>query len=366
MVVQWPLGLWAKLVIVLVASLAGSLALTELAMRTASDERCSASAGRRDELGGNRARLRAEPDQPRGSTSGRPLTVPEPIGTEHRWGPAGDRAPPPDGEALRWKDEGRWIGLTYAALWNRVRATSLALQQRGVAAGDHVVILAARGPSGSWPTSPRWPSARWSARSTRASRMRGSSRSRGLRPRLLFVEDERQRCASATSRPRRCSALRGEGPSRITLSTCSGPAPAALRKGDAWQAGVDGLDRSAVATIVQTIDEEGVARGAVLTHGNVLHNMDAGLDELPLDRGDVVLSILPLSHMLERVRPADASRTAERSPLPSRGSTAGPTTCARSARTPSAVPLFLTHLVKGMRGGSVDRPASSADWRGGA
>ena len=47
-----------------------------------------------------------------------------------------------DQEALRWKDQGHWIGLTYAELWNRVRATSLALHQRGVRAGDHVVILA--------------------------------------------------------------------------------------------------------------------------------------------------------------------------------------------------------------------------------
>ena len=42
-VVQWSMGLWAKLIVVLVASLAGSLALTALAMRTVSDERSSAS-----------------------------------------------------------------------------------------------------------------------------------------------------------------------------------------------------------------------------------------------------------------------------------------------------------------------------------
>ncbi len=63
---------------------------------------------------------------------------------------------------------------------------------------------------------------------------------------------------------------------------------------------MDGLDRSALATIVQTIDEEGVSRGAMLTHGNVLHSLYAGLDALPLQRGDVLLSVLPLSHMFER------------------------------------------------------------------
>ena len=79
-------------------------------------------------------------------------------------------------EALRWRDQGRWIGLTYAGLWERIRATSLALQQRGVRAGDHVVIVSR--------SRPEWVVAdyavlalgRWSARSTRASRMRGSSR----------------------------------------------------------------------------------------------------------------------------------------------------------------------------------------------
>ena len=40
-----------------------------------------------------------------------------------------------------------------------------------------------------------------------------------------------------------------------------------------------------------------MARGAVLTHGNVLHNLVAARDTLPLQRGDVMLSMLPLSHM---------------------------------------------------------------------
>ncbi|HEX6474877.1 MAG TPA: AMP-binding protein, partial [Candidatus Limnocylindria bacterium] len=124
-----------------------------------------------------------------------------------------------------------------------------------------------------------------------------------------------------------------------------------------WQTGVDDLDRSAVATIVQTIDEEGISRGAILTHGNVLHSLHAGLDALPLQAGDVLLSMLPLSHMFER--------SATLMVLSIGGTVAFAESRIdrwadnlREVRPQAigAVPLFLSHLVKGMRRGSVEQP----------
>ncbi|HEX6474656.1 MAG TPA: acyltransferase family protein, partial [Candidatus Limnocylindria bacterium] len=142
-VVKWPLGLWPKLAIILAASLAGSVALTELSMRTRLGRALFGVAAdgehrARRSLPGTRPVLA----DPFATHVGLALTVTEadlPRNIVGAVQATADRNP--GSEALRWKDDGRWIGLTYAELWNRIRATSLALQQRGVRAGDHVVIL---------------------------------------------------------------------------------------------------------------------------------------------------------------------------------------------------------------------------------
>ena len=359
-VVQWSMGLWAKLVVVLVASLAGSLALTALAMRT----------------GVGRAFFGVAPDaaSPEPATAA-PSMTPDPFAIR-----AGDAVSVreadrhrsmvgalqatvrrrPVSEALRWRDQGRWIGLTYAGLWERIRATSLALQQRGVRAGDHVVIVSR--------SRPEWVVADYAVLALGAvvcpidpgeSDARIEQVARGLRPRLMFVEDDRQLSRFGGIAPTVVLVAPAENVRDVVTLLDLQRAGAGLGppRAEAWQAGVDGLDRSNVATIVQTIDEEGVARGAILTHGNVLHNIDAARDELPLHAGDVALSILPLSHMLERVAELLAFVN-------------GATVAFAESRVDRwadnmrevrphamvAVPLFLTHLVKGMRGGSVQQP----------
>ena len=361
-VVQWSMGLWAKLAVVLVVSLAGTLALTELTMRTrlgralfgipGETERPAKSAG---------GPAISAPADPFGIHAGPALSVPE--ADRHRSVVGALQATVrrrPGGEALRWKDEGRWIGLTYAELWNRVRAASLALQGRGLRAGDHVVIVSR--------SRHEWVVADFAALALGAvvcpiypgeSDARIEQIARGLRPRLMFVEDERQRSRFGDIAPTvvlgsPAEAMRG----LVTLMDLerrgADPRPG---QAEAWQAGVDGMDRSAVATIVQTIDQEGVACGAVLTHGNVLHNVEAARDVLPVRSGEVVLAMLPLSHMLERltvlITMANGGTVAFAESRIDRWADN-----MREVRphVMAVVPLFLTRVVKGMRGGSVERP----------
>jgi long-chain acyl-CoA synthetase len=361
-VVKWPLGLWPKLGIILVASFAGSVALTELSMRSrlgralfgvpADRERPSRQvppSARPAPVGpfathAGVALAVAEADQPRNIVAALQATV-----GRH-----------PDRDALGWKDQGRWIGLTYAELWNRIRATSLSLKQRGVGAGDHVVILGR--------SRPEWLVADVATLALGAvvcpiypgeSDARIEQIARGLRPRLLFVEDERQLSRFGDIAP---TILLGsptsEARSLVTLVDLQRMgARTDQAAADAWQAGVDELDRSAVATIVQTIDEEGTSRGAILTHGNVLHSVYAGLDALPLQAGDVLLSMLPLSHMFERSAAlmvlAIGGTIAFAEPRIDRWSDN-----LREVRPQAigAVPLFLSHLVRGMRSRSVEQP----------
>jgi len=58
--------------------------------------------------------------------------------------------------------------------------------------------------------------------------------------------------------------------------------------------------RDKVATIVHTSGTTANPKGVVLTHGNILHNFEGGVQAVDFNENDLFLSFLPLSHMTER------------------------------------------------------------------
>jgi long-chain acyl-CoA synthetase len=79
-----------------------------------------------------------------------------------------------------------------------------------------------------------------------------------------------------------------------------------LRAVDTWLAEAHGVearptrDPDALATIVYTSGTTGRPKGVMLSHRNILSNVDAVLQTVEVYREDLLLSFLPLSHALER------------------------------------------------------------------
>ncbi|MGE5027854.1 MAG: AMP-dependent synthetase/ligase [Betaproteobacteria bacterium] len=60
------------------------------------------------------------------------------------------------------------------------------------------------------------------------------------------------------------------------------------------------LDENALATIVYTSGTTGRPKGVMLSHRNILSNVAAALELVSMHPGDLLISVLPLSHMFER------------------------------------------------------------------
>jgi long-chain acyl-CoA synthetase len=212
----------------------------------------------------------------------------------------------PADEALRWKANGGWASWSFAELWQQVRDTSLGLRELGVNEGDRVVILARS--RAEWvvadlavmalgavccPLQPSEPPGRLSALVER------------LAPKALIVENDHllQRLLRSGGGEPGLPLIGMDPlsqPGSRSLAQLAAAADHSEAARAAWEARLAGIGPEQVATVVQTMGEDGEPRGAVLTHGNVVHAAMASTDAVPVARGDVMLSVLPLSHMFER------------------------------------------------------------------
>ncbi|MEJ8835797.1 AMP-dependent synthetase/ligase [Ramlibacter sp. AN1133] len=117
--------------------------------------------------------------------------------------------------------------------------------------------------------------------------------------RVLLLEEE--------ARWRALEALRPQFPA-LARVVCLGPAAgdATLRHVREWledapeAPAATAEDPGALATIVYTSGTTGRPKGVMLSHGNILSNIDGVLRTVRVYREDLFLSFLPLSHALER------------------------------------------------------------------
>ncbi len=219
----------------------------------------------------------------------------------------------PDRIALQWKArgngrQGTWEQRTYAELWTWVEAVSLGLAALGMRPGDRAVILSRSRPE--WVVADLAVLALGGVTCPIYSAERPDKVAvmvRNVGARFAFVEGMQQAAKLIAD-------AADLGVDHVISFDASHALPEGsatfkqlAARGDAarpaltdWRRGWASIGRAQVATIVHTSGTGGEPKGVVLTHGNVIHNFEAARQAIPFDEHDLALSVLPLSHMLER------------------------------------------------------------------
>ena len=211
--------------------------------------------------------------------------------------------------AYRRKVEGRWVSLSHRELEERVRAVSLGLRELGVRPGDRVSILSEN--------RPEWAIADYACLCARAADV-------PIYPTLPAKQVEYVLrdsgvvvvfCSTATQLAKVLD-VRAELPALRHVVVFD---EAARRDGATTFADVEALGRRAVAkypqfrsealavapdqlaTIIYTSGTTGDPKGAMLSHDNLWSNVRCALQVIPMVARDDCLSMLPLSHVFERM-----------------------------------------------------------------
>lgn len=209
-----------------------------------------------------------------------------------------------DEVAFASKVGGRWAGISYGALWDRVRNFAAGLAALGVGSGAKVAVISRN--------RPEWAIADLAVQSLGAATVPvyptlGADQICHILADsgavIAVVEDEELLGKVEGSR----DVLPGL---RHVLLVEGGPEERAIPFRDVEERGAreplpdpDGwraLGRDDIATIIYTSGTTGRPKGVVLTHGNFLSNVEGIRRALPFRSDDVFLSLLPLSHVFER------------------------------------------------------------------
>lgn len=214
--------------------------------------------------------------------------------------------------AMKYKKDGQWVDVSLTEFSNTVRHFSIALRSLGAKTGDRVAILAEN--------RPEWTMSDFAI-------MAAGAVSVPIYPTLLpwqieyIINDSGSVVVICSSEEqlRKIQEIRGHCPSINHVVLCDPMLKlpegvktfrSVVEMGSAQEksegrARFDQLLRERkpddLATIVYTSGTTGNPKGAMLTHGNITSNVMATADMIDFKPGWIALSILPLSHILERM-----------------------------------------------------------------
>lgn len=214
----------------------------------------------------------------------------------------------PDKAAFMWKSEGNYRSLSYREFWQEIRHVAAGLIQLGVSQGDKVAILSEN--------NPKWPVTDFAICSLGAVSV-------PIYPTLpldktaYILQKADCQVAVVQNEEQLEKVIRGAVDVRPVVIMDPGTTFSAsehiftfseLAKRGAdhplenWEQIWRDMDRDQLATIIHTSGTTGEPKGAMLTHGNFLSNIE-GVQFWCLEarHDDVLLSYLPLSHVFERM-----------------------------------------------------------------
>ena len=213
----------------------------------------------------------------------------------------------PDRTALAARAGGEYQTATYAATAESVRRLGASLVRLGVRPGDRVALFSEN--------RPEWALADLAAYTAGAiivplyATLPGPQAEYILADSgasMLVVAGEKQTAIAQALQPRL--------PGIRHIIAAGAPAPEGMHAFDALAAEepaaeetaecdrrVAALTRDDIATIVYTSGTTGDPKGALLSHGNILANLEGAARVLNIMPDDIFLSFLPLSHIFERM-----------------------------------------------------------------
>src|SRR5437867_3806101 len=217
---------------------------------------------------------------------------------------AGQRRKP---DAFKFKRGGQWVNVSTEDFLLRVEKLSLALQGLGINPGDRIAIMSEN--------RLEWAIADYAALSISAitvpiyptlSAPQVEALICDCEPALIFV--------STAELLEKVLSIRHRLPTRHVVAFEPVGKADVMQFDTLYELGRQAMERcpgefrrnacavdgDQVATIIYTSGTSGVPKGAMLTHHNLISNVLATSQRLPLEPADVGLSFLPLSHIFQR------------------------------------------------------------------
>ena len=211
--------------------------------------------------------------------------------------------------ALRHKEGERWLPISYAELLERVHSVSAGLLDLGIVPGDRVALLSEN--------RPEWAITDYACLAARCADV-------PVYPSLPAKQIEYilrdagavAVCVSTRTQLDKILEIRGslpglrqviafdkglEGDGVLGFDALMTRGRAARGKWPAWREDALAAAPDDLATLIYTSGTTGEPKGVMLTHGNITSNVVASCTALDVADGDECLSLLPLSHIFERM-----------------------------------------------------------------
>lgn len=208
--------------------------------------------------------------------------------------------------AMRRKQGGRYRDISWTELGDKVKLYGRALISLGLKPGQQVAIMA--------PNRPEWA---WADLGIMAAGGRTVPvyHTEGIKAIVHILNDSRSRflfCHSPNFVAQlltkteqlpdleKVVLLEGEMDHPQVISLAEFSALAEKTKQERFDKSLAAGRREEIATLVYTSGTTGIPKGAILTHDNILSNVEACCHLIHISDADECLSFLPLSHILER------------------------------------------------------------------